>query len=202
MSNSRIQETAVQNEDAEGRARVYQLLAALLAAPPDESTLQSLTALAMEPVEDTPFTRGLRALAEAAARADPATLKDEYFNLFIGLGRGELLPYASWYLDGALMERILARLRHDLQRMGFERRDQVREPEDHAGAILETMGMIIADPGLSLEQAAFFDVYVGSWMERFFRDLENAQGSDFYTVVGRLGGQFISIERGFFPLPE
>ena len=38
----------------------------------------------------------------------------EFFDLFIGLGRGELLPYGSYYLTGFLHERPLARLREDL----------------------------------------------------------------------------------------
>ena len=53
-------------------------------------------------------------LAEAASRADVDAVEREYFDLFIGLGRGELLPYGSYYLTGFLHERPLARLRADL----------------------------------------------------------------------------------------
>ena len=55
------------------------------------------------------------------------------FDLFIGVGRGELLPYASYYLTGFLHERPLARLREDLAALGIERAEGVAEPEDHAG---------------------------------------------------------------------
>ena len=39
----------------------------------------------------------------------------EFFDLFIGVGRGELLPYGSYYLTGFLHERPLARLRENLR---------------------------------------------------------------------------------------
>jgi TorA maturation chaperone TorD len=61
------------------------------------------------------------AVAEAARRICAAHVEREYFNLFIGLGRGELLPYGSYYLTGFLHDRPLARLREDLVRLGIER---------------------------------------------------------------------------------
>ena len=56
-------------------------------------------------------------------RAAPTAerVEREYFNLFIGLGRGELLPYGSYYQSGFLHERPLARLREQLSRLGIER---------------------------------------------------------------------------------
>ena len=51
--------------------------------------------------------RGGRAPTSSASNAN-------FFDLFIGLGRGELLPYGSYYLTGFLHERPLARLREDL----------------------------------------------------------------------------------------
>ena len=55
-----------------------------------------------------------RLLKVAAREHKPEALDDEYHNLFIGIGRGELVPYASWYLTGFLMDRPLAYLRRDL----------------------------------------------------------------------------------------
>ncbi len=79
------------------------------------------------------------ALGEAATRVSPSAIEREYFNLFIGLGRGELLPYASYYLTGFLNERPLARLRDDLAAFGVERVDGNYEPEDHAATLCEIM---------------------------------------------------------------
>jgi TorA maturation chaperone TorD len=75
------------------------------------------------------------ALAEAASRTDTARVEREYFNLFIGLGRGELLPYGSYYQSGFLHERPLARLRADLSQRGIERVNGQCEPEDHAAIL-------------------------------------------------------------------
>lgn len=201
MNETREQSVASVNEEALARAQVYHLLGALLSASPDQAMLDAVGTLAIEDGADTPFVEALRELRAAATRIKPDVLQGEYFKLFIGLGRGELLPYASWYVQGALMERILASLRQDLKRMGFERQAEVREPEDHVAALCETMGMIITEPGLSLEQSTFFDTYIGSWMSRFFQDLETAEGAEFYAVVGKLGRQFVDIEKHYFTLP-
>jgi TorA maturation chaperone TorD len=57
----------------------------------------------------------------------------------VGLGRGELLPFASYYLTGFLHERPLAELRGELERLGIGRAPGVHEPEDHIGFVCETM---------------------------------------------------------------
>ena len=69
----------------------------------------------------------------------PERIAREYFNLFIGVGRGELLPYGSYYLTGFLNERPLARLREDLRAHGIERAEGQVEPEDHAAILCEIM---------------------------------------------------------------
>ena len=71
-------------------------------------------------------------------RSPPASER-EYFDLFIGVGRGEILPYASYYLTGFLHERPLARLRGDLPLFGIERVDNNPEPEDNAATLCEIM---------------------------------------------------------------
>src|SRR5439155_1564893 len=60
-------------------------------------------------------------------------------DLFIGLGRGELLPYGSYYLTGFLHERPLARLRAHLEKLAIERTAGQAEPEDHAAILCEIM---------------------------------------------------------------
>jgi TorA maturation chaperone TorD len=201
MSNGQASTIAISDEEL-ARAHVYQLLGRLLARPPDQQVLTLISSIEDQaPDDDAPLTVAWRELRRAAAAAQPALLEQEYFKLFIGLGRGELLPYASWYVHGALMERILANLRQDLKRLGFARQDEVAEPEDHAAALCETLGMIISDPGLSLEQAAFFQAYVDGWMGRFFADLEAAETADFYRAVGQLGSRFMELEKRLFALP-
>src|ERR1700730_912473 len=87
------------------RARIYALLARLLAAPAAGALLTSLAGLTSE---DGGLAGALAALAQAAAAADTAGVAEEYHDLFIGLTRGELLPYGSYYLTGFLNEKPLA----------------------------------------------------------------------------------------------
>jgi DNA-binding transcriptional regulator YdaS (Cro superfamily) len=122
--------TAPAQIDAIDRARAdeYALLALLLGKPPTADTLARLRQLRGDA---SPIGMGHVALA-AAADIQAADAQSEFFALFIGLGRGELLPYGSYYLTGFLHERPLARLREDMARLGIERSDAVKEEHLHA----------------------------------------------------------------------
>ena len=184
------------------RAEIYQLLGGLLAGPPDESLLELLAEIDAGDPNANPMAATWQALQAAASDTDVDRLSDEYFNLFIGLGRGELVPYASFYIHGFLMEKVLASLRSELQALGVELREGVSEPEDHVAALCETMGMIISESGLSLKrQAAFYDAYLGVWMADFFADLREAESAQFYRSVAALGKQFMEIESQYLSMP-
>lgn len=179
------------------RAREYALLAVLLSAPPSKRLLDQLAALSGDA---TPLGRAHAALADAALSAVVAQVEREYFDLFVGLGRGELLPYASYYLTGFLNERPLSRLRGDLTALGIERVANNSEPEDHAAILCEIMsgfadGRFDASPEA---QRAFFEKHVSPWMGRLFADIESAGGARFYRAVGALGRTFMAIETEAF----
>ena len=127
----------------------------------------------------------------------------EYFDLFIGIGRGELLPYASYYLSGFLQERPLARLRDDLAAIGVERSEGVVEPEDHAGILCEIMAGLASGtlPAPAGSDRLIFEKYMAPWIGRFFADLERAQSANFYRQLGSLGRIFMDIEAEAFELP-
>jgi TorA maturation chaperone TorD len=189
---------AVDEIDA-ARAQEYALLSALLARPPDASLLQRLSRLRGDA---TPLGMAHIALAEAAGAADAARIEREYFDLFIGLGRGELLPYGSYYLTGFLHERPLARLRAHLERLGLERSKGQAEPEDHAAILCEIMaglagGSLGAPAGADRDM---FEQHLASWIARFFADLERAKAANFYRHVGALGRVFMDIEAQAFAL--
>jgi TorA maturation chaperone TorD len=182
------------------RAQEYALLATLLARSPDVDLLQRLSGLRGDP---SPLGIAHAALGEAAARADAESVGREYFDLFVGLGRGELLPYASYYLTGFLYERPLARLRGDLKRLGIEQEQGQSEPEDHAAILCEIMaglagGRIEAAPGSDRE---IFEKHMARWIGRFFSDLEQSKTADFYARVGMLGRTFVELETEAFALP-
>ncbi|HSG03077.1 MAG TPA: molecular chaperone TorD family protein [Marinobacterium sp.] len=183
------------------RAQLYQLLGALLSAPPSADLLAGLSSVVGD---DTPVGQASQNLAKLAARTDPVNAEREYNNLFIGLGRGELLPYASYYLTGFLNEKPLADLRSDLMRRGIKINDDVKEPEDHMGTLCEIMAGIITDEFACesdlASQKAFFDAHLSKWAELFFTDLEEAQNAVFYAPVGSLGKAFIAVEAQAFAI--
>jgi TorA maturation chaperone TorD len=182
------------------RAQEYALLAALLSRAPNAAMLKRVAELRGDP---TPLGLAHIALADAAAEADPEKVEREFFNLFIGIGRGELLPYGSYYLTGFLQERPLARLRDALAQLGIARSEGVVEPEDHAAILCEIMSGIIGGafgtPAGSDQQ--IFEKHIKPWMGRLFADMEQAENADFYRRVGAVGRVFVEIETEAFALP-
>jgi TorA maturation chaperone TorD len=183
------------------RAQEYALLSVLLVRAPDAALLERLASLRGDA---TPLGLAHAALAEAASRTTAERVEREYFDLFIGLGRGELLPYGSYYLTGFLHERPLARLRAVLSKLGIERAAGMAEPEDHAAILCEIMsglaGRRFGAPAGS--DRALFEQHLAPWIGRFFTDLERAAAADFYRGVGTLGRTFIDIETDAFALPS
>jgi TorA maturation chaperone TorD len=183
------------------RAREYALLAALLVRAPDTDMLKRIAGLKGDP---SPLGVAHAALAEAAAHADADRLQREYFDLFVGLGRGELMPYGSYYLTGFLHERPLARLREDLKALGIARSEGNVEPEDHAAILCEIMaGLIDGRFGAPAgSDQRIFERHLRPWIGRFFSDLEHAEKADFYARVGSVGRTFVEIETEAFALPS
>jgi TorA maturation chaperone TorD len=181
------------------RADQYRLLAAFLAAPADAGLLQLAGGFAGD---DTDYGRALAELARRARQTAPEAASREYHELFIGIGCGELIPYASYYRTGFLNEKPLAKLRADMARLGIARAETVKEPEDHIGALCEMMaGLITGAFGGPLDlagQRRFFDSHLGPWAPLFFEDLEKARSARLYAPVGTLGRVFMGIEKTAF----
>ena len=177
------------------RADLYNFLGLLLAGPPEEGTLTMTAGLSGD---DTPLGTAINALAKIARLTKPAGVESEFNKLFIGLGRGELLPYASYYLTGFLNEKPLAQLRRDMAARGLTRAENVYEPEDNIASLMEMMGaMIVGRFGQAQDvgdQKTFFNTHIGPWAGHFFTDLEAAKNSVFYAAVGQVGRVFMEIE--------
>jgi TorA maturation chaperone TorD len=188
------------DEIDEARARECELIGALLWRAPTAETLAVLRELQGDA---SPLGMAHLAMAEAADEATPESLRDEFFELFIGVGRGELLPYASYYLTGFLHERPLALVREDMGALGLARDERAGEPEDHIAVLLDIMAKLIrgevAAEGVDPDR--FFARHIETWGERFFADLEVAKAAKFYKAVGRLGSLFLSIETQAARLP-
>ncbi len=197
----RTAEDTLPVEEQSSRASVYSLLGALLARPPDAEALRTLAALRGADTGGQALAGAWSALEAAADAANEQTIVQEYNDLFIGVGRGELVPYGSYYMAGFLNEKPLAALRLDLERLGFERQDGVRESEDHAAALCETMSLLIGDEDTDFEeQQRFFGVHMAPWMPKLFRDLRTAKSALFYAAVGELGERFMEFETTYFAM--
>ncbi|MGN6572892.1 MAG: Cro/CI family transcriptional regulator [Pseudolabrys sp.] len=183
------------------RAQEYALLASLLLRAPDMRLLSRLSELRGDA---SPLGLAHVALADAAARMRVEDVEREFFALFIGIGRGEVMPYGSYYLTGFLHERPLARLREDLATIGVTRADDVAEPEDHAGILCEIMAGLCSGalPAPEGSDRIIFEKHMAPWIGRFFADIERAEAANFYRSVGLLGRTLIALETEAFAMPS
>ena len=195
-----VAETEIAEEDRL-RASWYALLAVLLAKPADAGVLRVLASLGDD---ETEIGQALRALKAAAASASPGDIEQEYFDLFIGVGQSELVPYGSYYLTGFLHEKPLARLRADMRLLGVARAEGTSESEDHIAAVCDMMAGLITGafgaPADLAEQRRFYDRHIGCWAPRFFENLEAAPSAAFYMPVGTLGRLFMAVESQAFDM--
>ncbi|WP_249977781.1 TorD/DmsD family molecular chaperone [Vreelandella olivaria] len=173
------------------RADIYQVLASLLRQAPDAELLQWLATLEVEQ-DGSRLAECWAALATAARNSSPEALQRDHFRHLVGVIQGEVVPYASWYLNGELMEAALVSLRRDLRLLGFERCASTHEPEDHLAAVCEVMAMLVASQ--SLEQMYFFQRHLTPWASQCFSDLAQVD-SAFYMALGQLGGAFMESEQ-------
>lgn len=181
------------------RADLYNYLGLMLSAPPDQMLLEQTAALKGD---ETPLGEAIQGLARVAKVSKPKTVQTEFNALFIGLGRGELLPYASYYLTGFLNEKPLANLRDTMATFGMTRATDKFEPEDNIASLMEMMaGMIVGRFGRlasEQEQKHFFNAHVGTWAAHYFTDLQMAKSSVLYASVGAVGSALMEIEREAF----
>jgi len=187
-------------EEQHYRSSVYKVLAGLLRTAPDNMVLQQVSAFAAVEQEVDELSLAMSMLGLSAEASDADSVDDEYHELFVGLGRGELMPYASWYLTGFLMEKPLSALRDELAALGFERSEDVHEPEDHVAALCEVMAMMIDEDFAIHQQAHFFTSHMSNWLDHFFTDLSQANAAIFYRSVGRFGQAFSSFEKRYLTM--
>lgn len=182
------------------RAQHYRLLARFLSKPPDAALLGVAARLRGDTASE--LGRAIEVLARAAAKATPEAVEDEFSALFVGVARGELLPYASYYLTGFLNEKPLANVRSDMATLGIARAAGVSEPEDHIAALSEMMAGLIegdfGEPATLETQKDFYEAHLAPWAERFYEDLEAAESAVFYMPVGTIGRLFTGIEATAF----
>lgn len=184
------------------RAGTWALLGQLMAGPPSPEMIERLAGLSAGGQAPDAIAAAWGQLAEAARRVHEDELIAEYQDVFVGVGGGQVTPYASWYLTGTLMDRPLVQLRSDLEALGIERNADCGEPEDHVAALCEIMALVVQDADIDPDwQRELHSRYVACWMARFFDDLGKASSADFYRAVAALGHAFVEMERRFHEMP-
>jgi len=190
----------INNED-QLRADMYSFLANLLRAEPSAELVNQLTKLESD---ESPIGKSIKTLSKLASSLDLPTIRDEYVRIFIGVGRGEILPFASYYLTGFLKDKPLAKLRNDMKEIGIELAENVKEPEDHIASLFDMMsGLILGKFSKKFsigEQKEFFNKHLASWVDLLMRDIESSRIAVFYSPIGTIGREFMEIERSSFSM--
>ena len=183
------------------RADMYGFLAALLRSEPSDELIAKVVCLNGD---DSALGKACSTLAKLADSLDSGMIRNEYVELFVGVGRGEVLPFASYYLTGFLNDRPLANLRGEMDAIGIKRAEGVREPEDHIASLFDIMaGLIRGDYGRVYsvaEQGTFFAKHIEPWGQLLMRDVEEAKTAIFYAPVGTMGRVFLEIESKAFEM--
>ncbi len=173
----------------------YAVLAVLLARAPKPGFLLQLRHAEWHPGLPEKLNRAYGGLRHAAGVYPHEAVEREFEALFVGLGAGEVVPYASWYRERTLMALPLARLRSDLNKMGIGRRIGVHEAEDHAALLCEAVALLRQQPRITPEAyARFIRDHVTSWMFDFFGDVYKAPSVGFYRSVACLGKCLLQLE--------
>lgn len=193
QSNESIDKQDLIEQQKQVTAEIYGLLACLLREPPSMEVLQWLSELEVELCEQHAITNAWFKLKEAAIATDVEQGADEFQNLFIGIGCGEVVPFSSWHIAGTLMEKPLVAIRQDLKRLGFERQEDIREPEDSISALLEVMSMLQFE-AFDFQQQ-FFNAHIRPWFISFCNEIEKAESAQFYLPVSRVLRHFGLIEQ-------
>lgn len=199
-------EQGVAPEDA-ARSDYYALLARLFTAAPDRALLEAL-AQAGEIDADAGFdalATAWQRLRHAASGADPAALRQEFDDLFVGVGPSLVSPYATRYRDVSGVTMPLAQLRTDLAELGLARQDGVKEPEDHFAALADVMRLLITDADRPPEdrlarQQGFFLKYIEPSYRGLADAIAAAPEADFYRRVGDFLRAFLDLETESFQI--
>jgi TorA maturation chaperone TorD len=201
LSSQTAENLNITNNEDQLRADMYSFLANLLRAEPSAELVGQLTKLESD---ESPIGKSIKTLSKLASSLDLPTIRDEYVRIFIGVGRGEILPFASYYLTGFLKDKPLAKLRNDMKEIGIELAENVKEPEDHIASLFDMMsGLILGKFSKKFsigEQKEFFNKHLASWVDLLMRDIESSRIAVFYSPIGTIGREFMEIERSSFSM--
>ena len=201
LNTSTAQTMPEVREEDQLRADMYSFIANMIRTEPSQELIDSVKTLSGD---SSLIGSSIKLISKLASTMHISEIHDEYVNLFLGVGRGELLPFASYYLTGFLNDKPLSKLRDDMNELGVVRLKEVKEPEDHVSSLFDIMsGLITGKFGkvyLISEQSTFFEKHLNSWVHLLMSDIESAKTAVFYAPIGSLGKEFINIEREAFKM--
>ncbi len=199
LNTSAAQTMSDVREEDQLRADMYSFIANMIRTEPSQELLDSVKNLSGD---NSSIGSSIKLISKLASSMHISEIQDEYVSLFVGVGRGELLPFASYYLTGFLNDKPLSKLRDDMNKLGVVRLKEVKEPEDHVSSLFDIMsGLITGQFGKAYtisEQSDFFEKHLNSWIHLLMSDIESAKTAVFYAPIGSLGKEFINIERESF----
>jgi TorA maturation chaperone TorD len=201
--------SAAASDDSEElqRAELYGLLAGLWLAPPDAALLQQFRVAVTEAPQrgghlEAPWGDLVAALRNTTLEAAAA----EHAALFHGVGRPEVMAYASFYLSGFLNEKPLAVLRNDLAALGLTRDANGLETEDHIAFVLEVMRWLIAGDDLAVcnleQQRRFFRSHLQPWVAQLCDAVAAQPRAVVWSKVAAMTQAFVLVEAQGFDLLE
>lgn len=189
-------------EDA-ARANLYALVSRLFYAPADPNFLAEIARAepgAAEDEESGMLRAAWQALQETCRGAFPALVRQEYENLFVGVGKAEVTPYLSAYAEPSSPDRYLVRLREQLAAWHLARRESVFEVEDHVSGVSDVMRWLIESRRPLPEQRVFFESYVYPGALPFYAAVRKAASAAFYRPVATFAAAFFDVEKAAFDM--
>ena len=189
------------------RAELYGLLASLWLAPPDAALLEQFkVAVTQAPEAGGWLEAPWQTLVRALRSTTPEAAAEEHEALFHGVGKAEVFPYGSFYLDGFLNEKPLATLRTDLAALGLTREVNALETEDHVAYVLEVMRWLIAGDDVALcnleQQRRFFRAHLQPWVSQLCDAVQAHPRAVLWHAVAGFTREFMLVETQAFDMLE
>ena len=205
MSTSAVDFHPALADEDRARAEFYALLGRRYTAAPDAPLLAAIGASELWADQDTvPLAAAWNRLVLASRAMDAEAAEQEYTDLFVGVGKAECNLHASHWIPET-GERPLVAVRAELAALGLARASESAVYEDHLGALLETMRLLIAGgPGRPAQpiavQRQFFDRFLGEWVGRCCAAITQCSVANYYRCVAEFTGLYVAIERDSFAI--
>jgi len=183
------------------RANLYAIIGRFFYSAPDDLLLAAITQDQSEDsMEQGELGKSWRELRETCRTAFPVVLRQEFDNLFVGVGKSEITPYLSHYVKEAASGRHLVHLRQLLEGWGLARRDAAGETEDHVSGICDVMRHLVSEGYPLEEQGLFFNEFVFPGVPGFCSAIERSPNASFYRRVAQFTAAFVMLEKSAFDL--